>query len=159
MRWPVQQRQVHLLSSLQVRHSTKTRIRKTAHADWTGIRVEISARDQHKPSLELDITVDDVVEFVSFQSRASSSPWTWEVASGTAMYAYQVCLPQYFALRMYHRSITRRSEILIQPYRTGWFNTRRKRKSITIPGDVVFRLCSAATRPGDGHGTCTFIDY
>src|SRR6266850_2173567 len=159
MRWRVQQPQVHLPSSLQVRHSTKTRTRKTAHADWTGIRVEISTRNQHKPSLELDISVDDVVESVSFQSHASPSPWTYEVASGTAMYELRVCLPQYRTLRMYRRSITRRSKILIQPYRTGWFNTRRKSKRITIPGDVVFQLCSATTRPGDGHGTCTLIDY
>jgi len=99
----------------------------------TGIRVEISTQNQRQPSLELDISVDDAVEFVSFQSNASPSPWTHEVASGTAM------------------SITRRSKISIQPYRTGWFNTRRKRKRITIPGDVVFRHCSATTRPGDGH--------
>ena len=161
MRWRVQQPQVHLHSSLQVRHSTKTRTLKTAHADWTGIRVEISARNnqnQHKPFLELDISVDDVVEFVSFQSRASPSSRTREVTGGlgTAMYELRVCLPQYCTLRMYRRSITRRSKILIQPYRTGWFNTRRKSKRITIPGDVVFRLCSATTRPGDRHGTCTF---
>jgi hypothetical protein len=157
MRWRIQQRQIRLPSSLQVRHSTKTRTRKTAHADWTGIRVEISTRNQRKPSLELDISVDDVVESVSFQSHASPSPWTHEVASGTAMYELPVWL-QRCTLRMYRRSITRQSQILIQPYRTGWFNSRRKRKRITIPGDVVFRLCSATTRPGDKHGTCTLID-
>ena len=159
----VQQHQIHLHSSLQVRHSTKIRTQKTAHADWTGIRVEISARKQNTPSLELDISVDDVVESVSFQSRATPSlaPWTWEVASGTAMYELRVCLPQYCTLRMCHRSITRQSRILVQPYKTGWFNTRRKRKCITIPGDVVFRLCSATTAsaPGHGHGACTFINY
>jgi len=133
--------------------------RKTAHAAWTGIRVEISTQNQRQPSLELDISVDDAVEFVSFQSNASPSPWTHEVASGTAMYDLRVCLLQYCTLRMYRRSITRRSKISIQPYRTGWFNTRRKRKRITIPGDVVFRHCSATTRPGDGHGMCTLIDY
>ena len=68
---------------------------KTAHADWTGIKVEISTRNQSQPSLELDISVDDVVEFVSFQSHASPSPWTHEVSSGTAMYELRVCLPQY----------------------------------------------------------------
>ena len=154
-------RRVHLHSSLQVRHLTKIRAGKSAHAVWAGIRVEISARKQNKPSLELDISVDDVVESVSFQSHETPSlaPWTWEVASGTVMYELRVCLPQYCTLRMYRRSITRQSKISIQPYKTGWFNTRRKSKCITIPGDVVFRFCSASTGPGHGHGACTFINY